>query len=97
MAIRINRKKLLRKLKGEYGGYVEGTHHSRIFWEIEGEKAGGVDIRHGSSKEIPTPDLKHIKRKLNLENTAQIKEIEQCSFGKDRLIELLKNRPPLGQ
>lgn len=96
MAIRIDRKKLRRKLTGQYGGLEEGTHHTRIFWYEDGEKFGGVDIRHGSQKEIPTPDLKHLKKKLNLNSTAELKEIEECSFGKDKLIERLKSRPPLG-
>ena len=91
----IDDRKLRNKLIGQYGGYEENKHHKRIWWTIDGTEYGGVDIRH-CAHGITGKDLTHIKKKLNLKNTMEIKEIEQCSFGKENLIKRLLDRPPLG-
>jgi hypothetical protein len=91
----IDDRKLHGKLVGLYGGYEDNTHHKRIWWEIDGVEYGGVDIRHGAHG-ITGKDLSHIKRKLNLERTMDIKDIADCTYGKENLMKRLVSCPPLG-
>jgi len=96
MAIVIDKDKFRKKLINTYGGYEDNTHHNRIFWIINDVEYGGVDIRHSSKNTIPQCDYKFLKRKLNLKSTQELKDVEVCCFGKERLIERLITRPPLG-
>ena len=95
MGIVIDKEKLRGKLLGKYGGYEDNKHHKRIWWNIGGVECGGVDIRHGGDT-IFGKDLTHIKRKLNLKNTKELKIVEACSFGREILLRRLLDRPPLG-
>ena len=91
MAVTIDGRKLQRELGGKYGGAPDKGDHIRFFWEIGGKKYGGVKISHGVKGALPDFVASSIAKKLNV-TRAELKEVERCTFGRERLEERLAQK-----
>ena len=86
MAIVIHGPTLWRQLTTKYGGTEDRSgDHPVVSFDVPGRAPIKVRQQHSTDGDLPKHIMSQVKRDLGLNNPREVKQLEVCTFGKERL------------